>query len=53
VGRSTSNDLAYSYGRARIKKGEIVSNYNYVRIWEIDKEHKWNVILEVFSAVEQ
>ncbi len=53
VGRSTSNDLAYSYGRARIKKGEIVSNYNYVRIWEIDKEHKWNVLLEVFSAVEQ
>jgi len=53
VGRSTSNDLAYSYGRARIKKGSIVSNYNYVRIWEIDKNHKWNVLLEVFSAVEQ
>jgi hypothetical protein len=53
VGRSTSNDLAYSYGRARIKKGEIVSNYNYVRIWEIDKNHKWNVLLEVFSAVEE
>jgi len=53
VGRATSNDLAYSYGRARIKKGEIVSNYNYVRIWEIDKNHKWNVILEIFSAVEQ
>jgi hypothetical protein len=53
VGRSTSNDLAYSYGRARIKKGEIVANYNYVRIWEIDKDHKWNVLLEIFSAVEQ
>ena len=53
VGRSTSNDLAYSYGRARIKKGDIVSDYNYVRIWEIDDSHKWNVLLEVFSAVEQ
>ncbi len=53
VGRSTSNDLAYSYGRARIKKGEIVSNYNYVRIWELDKDHRWNVLLEVFSAIEQ
>ncbi len=53
VGRATSNDLAYSYGQARIKKGEIVSNYNYVRIWEIDKDHKWNVVLEIFSAVEQ
>ena len=52
VGRSTSNDLAYSYGHARIRKGDIVSNYNYVRIWEIDKNFKWNVLLEVFSAVE-
>jgi len=53
AGRSASGDLAYSYGRARIKKGEVVSNYNYVRIWEIDKNHKWNVLLEVFSAIEQ
>jgi hypothetical protein len=53
AGRSSSNDLAYSYGTARIKKGNIVSSYNYVRIWEIDKSHKWNILLEVFSAVEQ
>jgi len=53
AGRAASGDLAYSYGRARIKKGEVVSNYNYVRIWEIDKNHKWNVLLEVFSAIEQ
>lgn len=52
AGRSLSNDLAYSYGRARIKKGNIVSNYYYVRIWEIDKAHKWNILLEVFSAIE-
>jgi len=52
AGRSTSNDLAYTYGKARIKKGEIVSDYNYVRIWEIDANHKWNILLEVFSAVE-
>ena len=52
TGRSTSNDLAYSYGKARIKKGDIVSNYNYVRVWEIDASHKWNVLLEVFSAIE-
>lgn len=52
AGRSNSNDLAYSYGRARIKKGNIVSNYNYVRVWEVDKNHKWNIILEIFSAVE-
>jgi hypothetical protein len=52
AGRSTSNDLAYSYGTARIKKGEVESNYNYVRVWEIDKDHKWDILLEVFSAVE-
>jgi len=52
AGRSASNDLAYSYGTARITKGQVVSNYNYVRIWEIDKDHKWDILLEVFSAVE-
>lgn len=52
-GRSTSNDLAYSYGHARIKKGNIVSNYSYVRIWEMDTHtNKWNILLEVFSAIE-
>jgi hypothetical protein len=51
-GRSTSNDLAYTYGKARIKKGTIVSDYNYVRIWEQDANHKWYILLEVFSAVE-
>jgi hypothetical protein len=52
AGRATSNDLAYSYGKARIKKGNIVSNFNYVRVWEIDASHKWDILLEVFSAVE-
>jgi hypothetical protein len=53
AGRSNSSDLAYSYGHARIKKGEIVNNYNYVRIWELDTvSHKWNILLEVFSAIE-
>jgi hypothetical protein len=53
AGRATSGDLAYSYGTARIRKGDIVSDYNYVRIWEIDASHKWDILLEVFSAVEQ
>jgi hypothetical protein len=52
AGRSTSNDLAYTYGKARIKKGNIASNYNYVRIWELDASHKWDILLEVFSAIE-
>ena len=52
AGRSASSDLAYSYGHARIKKGNIVSNYNYVRIWQPDANHRWNIVLEIFSAVE-
>ncbi|QQL49262.1 Cif family virulence factor [Mucilaginibacter ginkgonis] len=52
AGRAVSGDLAYSYGRARIKKGNIVSNYNYVRIWQPDAKHRWNIVLEIFSAVE-
>ncbi|MBS7566639.1 hypothetical protein KHS38_19695 [Mucilaginibacter sp. Bleaf8] len=52
AGRSNSNDLAYSYGRARIRKGNIVSNYNYVRVWEMDAQNHWNVLLEILSAVE-
>ncbi len=52
AGRAASGDLGYSYGKARIKKGNIVSNYNYVRIWEIDANHKWNILLEMFSAIE-
>lgn len=53
AGRSTSGDLAYTYGTARINKGGIVSAYNYVRIWEPDAKGQWDVLLEVFSAVEK
>ncbi|WP_345950497.1 hypothetical protein ABDD95_03415 [Mucilaginibacter sp. PAMB04274] len=52
AGRATSNDLAYSQGRARIRKGNIVSNYNYLRVWEMDSQHRWNIILEIYSAIE-
>ncbi len=52
AGRAISNDLAYSYGRARIQKGNIVSNYNYVRVWELDDQNHWNVLVEIYSAIE-
>ncbi|GAB3920317.1 Cif family virulence factor [Mucilaginibacter myungsuensis] len=53
AGRANSGDLAYSYGKARIKKGNIVSNFYYLRIWELDAKSNWNVLTEIFSAVEQ
>jgi ketosteroid isomerase-like protein len=51
-GRAASNDLAYTYGKATINKGNITSNFNYVRIWEQDQNKKWDILLEVFSAIE-
>jgi len=53
AGRSTSGDLAYSYGKAKIKKGGTTNNYNYVRIWEPDKSYKWNMLVEIFSPIEK
>lgn len=53
AGRSISGDLAYSYGKAKIKKGDITNNYNYIRIWELDKSHKWNILAEMFSPIEK
>lgn len=53
AGRAISSDLAYSYGKAKIKKGEITNNYNYIRIWEPDKAHKWNILVEMFSPIEK
>lgn len=53
AGRAISSDLAYSYGKAKIKKGEITNNYNYIRIWEPDKAHKWNILAEIFSPIEK
>ncbi len=52
AGRAASGDLAYSFGKATIKKGNVVNHYHYVRIWEIDKAHKWDILLEVFSPIE-
>ena len=53
AGRAASNDLAYSYGTATISEGGLSNNFNYLRIWELDGSHKWNILLEVFSAVEK
>ncbi|RYE36035.1 MAG: hypothetical protein EOP42_04855 [Sphingobacteriaceae bacterium] len=53
AGRAASSDLAYSYGKATIKKGEISNKYNYIRIWEPDKSHKWNMLVEMFSPIDE
>ena len=43
--RSYSGEIAYTYGKATIQ----AKKYNYIRIWEVQTGHKWNVILELFT----
>ena len=50
--RATGSDLAYTYGTASIAKAGQTDIFNYIRIWEVQDGHKWNVILEVYSPVE-
>lgn len=47
--RALGSDLAYSYGIAYVTKNKLISKYHYVRIWEAQEEHKWNVILEIYT----
>jgi ketosteroid isomerase-like protein len=50
--RATGSDLAFTYGSASITHKNLTKQYNYVRIWEVQDGHKWNVILEIFSPAE-
>lgn len=47
--RALGSDLAYSLGIAYITRNKVTTKYHYIRIWESQEEHKWNVILEIYS----
>lgn len=47
VDRSYSGELAYSYGSAKVVKNNRVDNYYYIRIWELNDDFKWNVLVEM------
>ncbi len=47
VDRSYSGELAYSYGSAKVIKNNRVENFYYIRIWELNEDFKWNVIVEM------
>ena len=50
--RATGSDLAYSHGTANITlKGKTLPYY-YLRIWEVQDGHKWNVILEIYTPAQ-
>jgi hypothetical protein len=50
--RAKGSDLSYTYGSATISRKGITKQYHYVRIWEVQDGHKWNVILEVYTPAE-
>lgn len=47
VDRAYSGELAYSYGDAKVIKDDRVHNFFYIRVWEVNDEFKWNVIVEM------
>jgi ketosteroid isomerase-like protein len=47
--RAYSGELAFTYGNASIVSGGKPKKYNYLRIWELQPEFKWNVIAEVYA----
>lgn len=49
-GASAAGDLAYTYGTARWRKGETVSEGHYVRIWQRRREG-WKLIVDNLIAI--
>jgi hypothetical protein len=47
VDRSLSGELAFSYGEAKVIKDNVVQNFYYLRIWELNQSYKWNVLVEM------
>ena len=47
VGRSYSGEFAYSQGSATVHTKEKAIKFNYIRIWELDKDFQWRIKLEM------
>ncbi len=46
--RSYSGELAYSYGKATVAAATKHFKCNYVRIWQLQPDFQWKVIIEMF-----
>jgi hypothetical protein len=42
--RAISGDLAYTYGTADVNS----KTYHYIRLWKIDQDMKWNIVLDAY-----
>ncbi len=47
VGRAYSGEYAYSQGTATVHTKEKAVKFNYVRIWQLNEDFQWKVILEM------
>ncbi len=46
--RTYSGELAFTYGDASINKNGNNKLYHYLRIWEVQPDYEWNIIMEIY-----
>lgn len=52
--KALGGDLAYTYGVATIDyKADLRESFNYVNIYELQKDHNWNLILQIYTPAER
>ncbi|SFS86265.1 DUF4440 domain-containing protein [Sphingobacterium wenxiniae] len=47
VGRAYSGEYAYTSGTATVRTKEKVVKFNYVRIWQLNEDYQWRVMIEM------
>jgi hypothetical protein len=54
AGKALGGDLAYTYGVATIDyKADLRESFNYVNIYELQPDHNWNLILQIYAPAER
>jgi hypothetical protein len=52
--KALGGDLAYTYGVATIDyKADLRESFNYVNIYELQPDHNWNLILQIYAPAER
>lgn len=52
VDRSYSGELAFSYGNAIVTQSNNRKNYYYLRVWELQEDKLWKVIVDMYTEKE-
>lgn len=47
VDRAYSGEWAYSYGTATIYQEDKPAKYNYIRVWQLQEDFQWRVLIEM------